>query len=89
MSYIPGRLELDSHADTACIRANCQIVTYTEKVCQETPYHPDYELIVDVLIVQAATAYTDLHTGKTYILIINKALYLRESLKTSYLNPNN
>jgi hypothetical protein len=83
-----GALELDSHADTACIGADCRVISYTEKVCHVTPYHSDYEPIQDVPIVKGATAYTDSETGKTYILIINEALYLGDTMMTSYLNPN-
>ena len=83
-----GRLELDSHADKACIGSDCCIIAYTEKVCQITPFHPGYETIKDVPIVQAATAYTDIETGNTFILIINEALYMGDTLQSSYLNPN-
>jgi len=64
------------------------VISYTEKVCHVTPYHSDYEPIQDVPIVKGATAYTDSETGKTYILVINEALYLGDTMSTSYLNPN-
>jgi len=83
-----GHLELDSHADTAYIGADCRIIAYTEQVCQVTPFHPEYEPIKDVPIVQAATDYTNAETGNTFILIINETLHMGESLKSSYLNPN-
>jgi len=83
-----GRLELDTHADTACVGSDCRIIAYTEKVCQVTPYHPGYEPIYDVPIVQAAVAYTDAETGKMYILIINETLYMGDSMRCTYLNPN-
>jgi hypothetical protein len=84
MSY----LELDTHADTSCDGTDCRIVAYSEKTCEVTPFHPDYHPIRDVPIVQAAAAYTCPETGQTYILIINQALYMGESLAVSYLNPN-
>ena len=83
-----GQLELDAHADTACVGSDCPIVTFTEKVCNVTPYHPEYNPIQNVPIVQAAAAYTDPDTGRTSILIINEALYMGSNLGTSYLNPN-
>jgi hypothetical protein len=64
------------------------IIAHTEKACQVTPFHPKYEPIKDLPIVQAATACTDVETGKTFILIINEALHMGENLQSSYLNLN-
>jgi hypothetical protein len=86
--YAPGMLELDSHADAACRGADCQVIAYTEKVCEVTPYHSSYAPMEDIPIVQAATAYTDPNSGKTYILIINEALYMGDTMSRSYINPN-
>jgi hypothetical protein len=86
--YAPGMLELDSHADAACVGADCQVIAYTEKVCEVTPYHFSYAPMEDIPIVQAATAYTDPNSGKTYILIINEALYMGDTMSRSYINPN-
>jgi hypothetical protein len=77
-------LELDSHVDIACVGADCHIIAYTEKKCAVTPYHPEFQSTKDVLIVQAAQ---HMQTW-TYILIINQALYMRESLPSSYFNPS-
>jgi hypothetical protein len=84
MTYI----DLDTHADTSCIGSDCRVIAYTEKTCEVTPFHPGYDSIQDVPIVQAATAYTCPETGQTYILIINQALYMGDTLSTSYVNPN-
>jgi hypothetical protein len=64
------------------------VISYTEKVCHVAPYHSDYGPIQDVPVMKGATAYTDSEMGKTYILIINEALYLGDTMRTSYLNPN-
>jgi hypothetical protein len=87
-SSISGRLELDTQADTTCVGSDWHVIVYTEKVYQVTPYHPGYEPIIDVPIVQAALAYMDTETGKIYILIINETLYMGDSMECTYLNPN-
>lgn len=84
---ILAHLELDSHADTCTIGANCRILAYTNKSCEVSPYHPKYKAVQNVPIVQAGTAYTHPDTGITYILVINQALYM-EGLPHTLLNPN-
>jgi hypothetical protein len=81
-------IELDSHADTSVIGNNCRVISYTDKTCQVAPYHPDYDSMQDVPIVQAGTAYDNPDTGETLILIINQGLYFGEGLPVSLLNPN-
>jgi hypothetical protein len=44
--------------------------------------------LANIPIVQAAAAYTDPDSGKTYILIINEALYMGDTMTRSYMNPN-
>jgi hypothetical protein len=56
-------LDLDSHADTSVIGANCRIISYTDKTCQVAPYHPNYTVMKDIPIVQSGTAYDDPDTG--------------------------
>ena len=82
-----GFAELDTHADTSCVGADCCILSVTDQVCQVLPYHQDYQPFDEVPIVQAATAYDDPNTGITYILIINQALQIPH-LETTLLNPN-
>ncbi len=81
-------LELDSHADTSLAGANCHVKANRDRVCEVSPYHPQYKAIQNVPIVKAATAYIDQGTGTTYILIINQALYLGDTFKTTLINPN-
>ncbi len=81
-------LELDNHADTACVGADCRVIAYAEKVCEVTPYHSSYAPMENIPIVQAAAAYTNPDSGKAYILIIKEALYMGDTLAKSYLNPN-
>lgn len=77
-----GYLKLDSHADTACVGADCNAIHYIEHSCEVSPFHPGYEPLLDVPIVQTTTAYTDPENGKTYILIINEALPFGDALCT-------
>jgi hypothetical protein len=81
-------VELNSHADACTIGANCTVITYTEKTCNVTPYRPEYQALQEILIVQAATAYTNPETGETYILVINQELYMGDALPSTLLNPN-
>jgi len=72
-------LELDSHADTACMGSDGHVICYMEKTCQVMPYHPGYEPIKDVPnIVQAAAAYMDEHMGRTFILFIKRYFILEK-----------
>jgi hypothetical protein len=81
-------IELDSHADTSVIGNNCRVISYTDKTCQVAPYHPNYDSMEDIPIVQAGTAYDNPNTGETVILIINQGLYFGDSLPITLLNPN-
>jgi hypothetical protein len=64
-NLIYGALELDSHADTACIGPECRILSVTEKVCHVNAYHPGYDAFEEIPIVQATTAYDDPETSVT------------------------
>lgn len=81
-------IELDSHADTVCVGANCRIIEYKQDMVNVKPYHPQYKAMQDVAIVQAASAYDDPETGITYILIFNQALDFTQSLPLTLVNPN-
>jgi hypothetical protein len=67
---------------------NCHVISYTDKTCQVAPYHPSYDSIQDIPIVQAGTAYNDPNTGEKIILSINQGLYFGDSLPVTLLNPN-
>ncbi len=82
-----GMMELDSHANTETLGANFRAIAFTEKVCNIQPYHPDYPAQSDVPIAQATTVYTDPQTGESYILVINQALFMGESLPASLISP--
>jgi hypothetical protein len=81
-------VDLDSHADPCTLGANFKVISYTEKECNVTPYHPDYPSIDGIPVVQAATAYTHPETGETVILVVNQGLYMGDMLNSSLLTPN-
>jgi hypothetical protein len=83
-----GLVELDIHADTVCLGHNFRVIAQTDRVCEVSPYHPDYPPITGMPIMQAATAYDDPDSGETVILIVNQGIYLGEALENSILNPN-
>ena len=81
-----GYAELDSHADTIVAGRNTLVLSYTDRVCEVSPYSDEYEPMKNVPIVSAATGYTS-YTGESYILILNEALYMPK-LDHTLLNPN-
>ena len=87
-SIVHGKCELDSHADTIVAGSNCILINYTGQVCDVSPYSDDYAPVSDVPIVKAATAWQSPHTGQTYILIFNEALWMGDSLDHTLVNPN-
>ena len=50
--------ELDSHADTIVAGRNTILMSYTDRVCDVSPYWNDYKPVKDVPIVTATTGYT-------------------------------
>ena len=68
--------------------SNCTILQYTGKVCDVAPYRDDYESVNDVPIVHAATAWQSPETGQTYILVLNEALWMGDSMDHTLVNPN-
>jgi hypothetical protein len=85
--YEDGCLELDSHADTCTAGKNARVLSYSNKVCEVSPYHPQYKAMQNVPIAQMGVAYTHPDSGITYILVLNQALYVRE-LPHTLINPN-
>ena len=79
---------MDSHADTTVCGANCTILSYTDKVCEVTPYTDAYDPIKDVPIVKAATAFTNTETGETSILVFNEAIWMGSTMNHTLVNPN-
>ena len=84
--HYASTLEADSHADTCVAGKNCVPLHYTERTCDVQPYSTAYQPVTGVSIITAATAYTA-PSGRTYILIINEALWMPD-LPHSLFNPN-
>ena len=83
-----GTVELDSHADTTVFGKNFLILHYTGRECDVLPYTDTYESVKGVPIVTAATAWTCLESGHTYILVLHEGLWMGESMPNSLVNPN-
>ena len=83
-----GRCELDLHADSCVAGANFCICEFDGMTCKVSPSSDKNELIKDVPIVAAATAWTDAKTGETHILYFNQILWYGQKMLVSLLNPN-
>ena len=83
-----GRIELDSHADTIILGANCVVLLHTGQSCEVMPYSDTYDTITDVPVVTGATLWTSPHDGDEYILIFNEALWMGNTLQHTLVNPN-
>ena len=83
-----GRVELDTHADTIVLGANCTVLAYTGKECDVSPYTEAYDAIKHVPVVTGATLWTRQSDGQEFILIFNEALWMGDQMKHSLVNPN-
>ena len=83
-----GRIELDSHADTIVLGANCIILSHTGQSCEVMPYSDTYDAITDVPVVTGATLWTSLRDGDEFILVFNEALWMGNTLQHTLVNPN-
>ena len=83
-----GRIELDSHANTIVLGANCTILSHTGQSCEVMPYSDTYDAITDVPVVTGATLWTSPHEGEEFILVFNEALWMGDTLQHTLVNPN-
>ena len=83
-----SRIELDSHADTIVASSNCVVLHYTGDECDVSPFQKDYDAIKNVKIATVSTAWQSHHTGQTYILVFNQALWMGELMDHTLINPN-
>ena len=84
-----GRVELDTHADTCVAGSNTVVLDLTGKLVSVSPFCEDeFDSIQDVPIATVATAYDCHETGKTYVLVINEALYLGDKMAHTLICPN-
>ena len=61
---------------------------FTGKECDVAPYNDTYETIKAVPIVQESTAYENPEIGETTILILNKAVWIGETMDHTLMKPN-
>eukprot|EP00978_Attheya_sp_CCMP212_P013267 scaffold33382_cov34-Attheya_sp.AAC.1 len=84
-----AQCEIDNHADTIRLGANCMPTIYfTGELCDVAPHTDKCKLQKDVPVAQAATAFTDLTTGETIIFILNQGLWFGAELQNTLRNPN-
>ena len=83
-----GRIELNSHADTTVLGANCIILSHTGQSCEVMPYSDTYDAITDLPVVTGATLWTSPHDGDEFILIFNETLWMGDTLQHTLANPN-
>ena len=91
LNDVDGRMELDTHTDTCVAGSNCVVLDLTGKVAKVSPFCEDdstTNTFDDIPIATVATAYDCPFTGRTYILVINEALYFGDKMTHSLLCPN-
>ena len=77
-----------TNTDTCCLGKNFLVVHSTYRTADVYAYDTSIQPIENVPIVTAATASDDPESGDTFILVFNEALYYREKLDHSLINPN-
>ena len=82
-----GHCIIDSGADTMCIGDGFKILARTGRVVTLRGFDDGETLVKEVEVVSGATAWDD-DDGTTYILVINEALDLGPTQKTTLLCPN-
>jgi hypothetical protein len=80
--------ECDTNADTCCLGRNFVVLHSTYRTADVYAYDTSIKPIQNVPIVSGATAYDDVSTGITYILVFNESLYYGDNLDHTLINPN-
>ena len=60
----------------------------TDRTSNIYPYNTSYELMYNITIVTGASTYTDKNIGRSFIIVINEALYYGKKLGHSLIIPN-
>ena len=87
-STLHGRIELDTHADTAVMESNCVVLSYTGKECEVSPYSSQYEGVQNVPVVTGAMVWTNAADGMAYLLIFHESLWMGDKLDHTLVDPN-
>jgi hypothetical protein len=83
-----GQCKMDTHADTCVAGSNFLMCEFDGTMCEVSPFTDEYQLMTDVPIVLAATAWTDEESGETVILWFNQILWYSNKLDHSLIKPN-
>ena len=83
-----GKCEMDSHADTIVAGKNCVVLNYTGKECDVSAFSDKCGTIENVPLARVATAWQSADTAQNYILVMNEALWMSDSMESTLINPN-
>ena len=83
-----ANIEVDNHADTCYLGSNFRPAFITDQICEDQPYHTNYEAIKNVQVVSGSTTYDDFLTGRTFILTTHQALWFGSTMKNSLISLN-
>ena len=83
-----AKCEFDSHADTTVAGRNFIVTNYIGKECDVHAFSDDCTVIKNVPLARVATAWQSPETAQTYILVINEALWMGDTMDMSLINPN-
>jgi hypothetical protein len=84
---IQGHCEMDSHIDRCVAGANCMVLEVTNQTVKVSAFSDHHEVLQNIPVVTAATAYGDPRSGIMYILILGQAIYM-ESMQNLLICPN-
>jgi len=91
MNNIPivhGACKLDSHADPWVAEPNCTILEYTDQVTNVSANSNKLDIMENIPIATAVTAYDDPTNGVTTITVLHQCLYLGDKIENTLLCPN-
>ena len=71
----PATNETDSNADILCVDTNFIVMSVPESKANMYPCNTSYEPIYDLPIVNGASTYMNRNIGRSFIIVINEALY--------------
>ena len=72
---VESHMELDSHANMPVVGKHAYIIAETGKKVDVSPFTPDYKPLT-VPLVDAMVKYDNPYNGKSYILVLQNALYV-------------
>ena len=81
------RTDIDNHADRHCFGKNFRPLHWSNRMCNVSPFLPEYKPAENIEICTAATAWTNDH-GKTFILVFGQGLWFGDRITISLVNPN-